>query len=223
MQENPREHSVVDTQEDLPTGDRAGIHPLPNALDPLAVAAAVMNSITEMFLKHQSLESLYSCALYCAVEARIPSQVSPAEEDRSVRMETYRKSVATAVAHALELSESFLVNLEQFKLINVIDPLYRDQLPFDKLPRMMMVLIDGFHKSIMIEQNIKSVLWKSEKYLQLVDKGEALHKQIVSKDRAEQEKAEEEAAVETAAAQKLTEEHRVPAAGTTTGRGEGYS
>ena len=88
------------------------------------------------------------------MEAGKLSQVSPAEEDHSVHMETYRKSVAIAVAHALELSESFLVNLEQFKLINVIPPLYRDQLPFDKLPRMMMVLIDDFHKSIMIEQNI---------------------------------------------------------------------
>ena len=43
----------------------------------------------------------------------------------------------------------------------------------------------------MNNQNIKSVLWKSEKYEQLVDKGEVLHEQIDSEDRAEQEKAEE--------------------------------
>ena len=54
VQENLREHSVVANQEDIPTGDCAGIYPLPNALDPLAE----INSITEMFLKHQSLESL---------------------------------------------------------------------------------------------------------------------------------------------------------------------
>ena len=49
-QENPREHSVVANQEDIPTGDRAGIHPLPNALD----LEAEMNSIIEMYHKHQS-------------------------------------------------------------------------------------------------------------------------------------------------------------------------
>ena len=108
MQGNLREHSVVANQEDIPTGERAGIHLLPHAFDP----QAVMSSLIEMHHKHQSLQSLYSCAHYCAVEAGI-SQVSPeTEEDRSVHMETYRKSVAIAVAHALELSESFLVNLE---------------------------------------------------------------------------------------------------------------
>ena len=131
------------------------------------------------------------------MEAGKLSQVSPeTEEDRSVHtcMETYRKSVAIAVAHALELSESFLVNLERF---NVIAPLYRD-----KLLRMMMGSIDGFHKSIMNEQNIKLVLWRSEKYHQLVAKGAALLEQIVSEDRAEQEKAEKAATADEAAAQK---------------------
>ena len=142
VQGNLREHSVVAHQEDIPTGDCAGIHPLPNAPDPLAV----MNSTIEMFSKHISLESLYyKCAHDCAVEAVKLSQVSPeTEEDFSVHMETYRKSVAIAVAHALELSESFLVNLEQFKLINVFPPLYRDQLQFDKLTRMMMGLSTPF-------------------------------------------------------------------------------
>ena len=32
VQENLREHSLVDNQEDIPTGNCAGIHPLPNAL-----------------------------------------------------------------------------------------------------------------------------------------------------------------------------------------------
>ena len=118
------------------------------------------------------------------VEAVKLSQFFPeTEEDRTVHMEIHRKSVAIAVAYALELSESFLVNLEG---LNEAAPHNCDQ-----LTRMMMGLIDTFHKSIMINQNIKSVLWKSEKYLQLVDKGEALHEQIVSEDRAEQEKAEE--------------------------------
>ena len=126
VQENPREHSVVDNQEDIPTGDRAGIHPLPNALDP----QAEMYSVIEMFSKHQSLCTLYECAHDCAVEAVKLSQVSPeTEEDLSVHLETYRKSFAIAVAHALEILESYLVNLERFKLINVIAPLYRDKLP----------------------------------------------------------------------------------------------
>ena len=183
MQENPREHSVVDNQEDIPTGDRAGIHPLPNALDP----QAEMYSIRELY----SLSTLYyKCAHDCAVEAVKLSQVSPeTEEDLSVHLETYKKSFAIAVAHALELLESFLVHLERFKLIQVTAPLYSDQA--DQLTRMMMGSIDSFHKSIMSDQNIKSVLWRSEKYHQLFDKGEALHKQIVSEDRAEQEKAEE--------------------------------
>ena len=135
VQGNLREHSVVAHQEDNPTGDCAGIHPLPNAPDPLAV----MYSITEMFLKHQTLSTLYfECFRECAVEAGKLSQVSPeTQEYRSVHMETYRKSVAIAVAHAIELSESFLVNLEQFKLINVFPPLYRDLLPFDKLLRLV--------------------------------------------------------------------------------------
>ena len=51
VQGNLREPSVVANQEDIPTGDYAGIHPLPNALDP----QAEMNSITEMVSKHHPL------------------------------------------------------------------------------------------------------------------------------------------------------------------------
>ena len=125
VQENPREHSVVDNQEDIPTGDLAGIHPLPNALDP----QAEMISTIEMYHKHLPLESLYyKCAHDCAVEAVKLSQVSPeTEEDLSVHLETYMKSFAIAVAHALELLEAFLVHLERFKLIQVTAPLYSDQ------------------------------------------------------------------------------------------------
>ena len=67
-----------------------------------------------------SLETLYyECALKL-------SQFSPeTEEDRTVHMEIHRKSVAIAVTHALELSESFLVNLEG---LNEAAPYYRGKL-----------------------------------------------------------------------------------------------
>ena len=72
-------------------------------------------------------------------------------------METHRKSVAIAVTYALELSESFLVNLEG--LNEVVDPLNHDL-----LKRMLKGSIDIFHGSIMADQNIKTSSRKSEKY-----------------------------------------------------------
>ena len=174
-QGNLREHSGVANQEDTPTGERSGIDLLPRpvlSLRALRLACSFpagvaldlkeRNSrslIHERLCNQMSLETIYyECALKL-------SQFSPeTEEDRTVHMEIHRKSVAIAVTYALELSESFLVNLEG---LNEAAPSYRG-----KLTRLMMGQIDTFHTSILNNQNIKSVLWKSEKYEQLVDKGE---------------------------------------------------
>ena len=152
VQGNLREHSVVAHQEDIPTGDCAGIHPLPNAPDPLAV----MNSITEMFLKHQTLGTLYfECARECAVDAAEIAMVFPdTEEDRTVHMELLRKSVARAVTYALELSKSFLVILEG---LNEAAPHIRDP-----LTRMWKRSVEIITWSVGRDQNIKSELWKSK-------------------------------------------------------------
>ena len=77
VQESLCEHSVVANQEDIPTGERAGIHLLPHALDP----EAVMSSLIEMHHKHQSLATqYYECALECD-ETYSRSGLGPAPPD----------------------------------------------------------------------------------------------------------------------------------------------
>ena len=82
VQENPREHSVVANQEDIPTGERAGIHLLPRpvlSLRALRLACSFfagvaldlkernsMLIIQERFCKHQSLSTLYTLLLFIA-------------------------------------------------------------------------------------------------------------------------------------------------------------
>ena len=129
VQENPREHSVVANQEDIPTEDRAGIYPFPRprpvpagvALGPKErksthkIHAPPIHTWEERMRNHLSLQTLFfesskaSCdrawLQYC-----VRSIVS--REDLTVRKEIYHKSVETTVNYALELSESFLVNLE---------------------------------------------------------------------------------------------------------------
>ena len=204
VQESPCEHSVVANQEEIPTGERSGTYPLPS---PCFVPASVAPDLKErnlMLLTYERIckqESLSTLYYECVVDAEEIAKLFPDTE-------LLRKSVAMAVVYALELSKSFLVILEG---INEAAPHIRDpSTRIRMLKRSMKRSIEIFLGSIEGDQNIKSVLWKSENaYGQLLLEWEVLHKQIVSEDRAEKEKAEEEAAVEAAAAQKLTEEHRV--------------
>ena len=104
VQENPREHSVVANHEDIPTGDRSGIYPLPK---PRPVSGDValdlkeeMNSlllIQERFCKHQSLIKLFhACVHDCAVEAaKIAMLSSETEEDRSVHYKYIWKRIGS--------------------------------------------------------------------------------------------------------------------------------
>ena len=124
-QGNLRKHSAVANQEDTPTEEGSGIDPLralrlacsfPAGVAPDLKERNSRSLIYKRLCNHMSLETLYyECALKL-------SQFSPAEEDRTVHMEIHRKSVAIAVTHALELSESFLVNLEG---LNEAAPYYR--------------------------------------------------------------------------------------------------
>ena len=195
MQENPRENPVVANQEDIPTGDRKGIWRKPTLEERLAANCIVFSKVYE-----QAKE-----ARTTSINTAYDLIYSTTEQDLKERQEAIEKEKATVVktnAYVWQITLEYIMHMK--RLMEYYDECSPDERVTELIESFVGTLkLDTFHYDATQKDSYFQLL------LSRVDKGEALHKQIVSEDRAEQEKAEEETAVETAAAQKLTEEHRV--------------
>ena len=199
VQENPRENPVVANQEDIPTGDRKGIWRKPTLEERLAAYCMVCSKVYEQAKEARTTSINTAYALI----------YSTTEQDLKERQEVIEKEKATVMKANAYVWQ---ITLESIMHMKRLTEYYDECSPGCVDERVTKEMIDSFVGTLKLDTFHYEATQK-DSYFQLllsrVDKGEALHEQIVSEARAEQEKAEEEAAAETAADQKLTAEHRV--------------
>ena len=125
---------------------------------------------------------------------------STTEQDLKERQEAIEKEKATVVKTNAYVWQITLESIMHMKRLME----YYDECSPGCVDERVTELIESFVATLKLDTFHYEATQK-DSYFQLllsrVDKGEALHEQIVSEARAEQEKAEEEAAAETAADQ----------------------